>query len=87
MCVRPDRGRGHERDGRHHHHGDGDRRHEPSRVTYGMPESTRPVIAMTTVPLREQHRLARGAVGQADGYVHLHAPPRFWRWRVTMNSE
>jgi hypothetical protein len=38
------------------------------------------VIAMTTV-LTEQHRLPCGAVGPADGLVHLHAPARFWRWR------
>ncbi len=59
----------------------------PSRVTYGIPESTRPVIAMTTVP--PANSTAWPAVPLAspmDSFTSMPAA-RFWRWRVTMNSE
>jgi hypothetical protein len=59
----------------------------PSRATYGTPESTRPVIAMTTVP--PANSTACPAVPFArpmDSFTSMPAA-RFWRWRVTMNSE
>jgi hypothetical protein len=59
----------------------------PSHVTYGIPATINPQMAMTTVPPAKS--TACPAVPFARPIDSITGMPaaRFWRWRVRMNSE